>query len=375
MSRFLQPTTLRLPDEKERHATWLDIFFDLIFAVIVVQLSDRLSNKFSMTELFQCAALLIPSTWTWVSHTVFAARFDNNDGFHWLMTFLTMFAGAIMAIQIPTALENGATGFSIGFILSQFCLILLYLRPHTDKTTPKNITFFYLVGFGLGFSCWVISLFFAPPVKFYLWILGMSIYLATPWLGRKRVLSKAPLDTMYIPERFGSFTVIILGQIITAVVLGLEIASWHPTSVLISMMSFALAIIIWSQYYRFTQIADYKCTLGSGQPYIYTHIPLFISLMYIGVCTQHFISNAEVQQNIKDTFCFSIILYLTSFFLLQYIAIKRFQIRGAMYLGGISTILALFYAYPFSPTVIMCGVVLIFIILFALQYRFGCKSK
>ena len=60
MARFIRPVSLRLPDEKiERHTTWLEIFFDLIFAVIVVQLSDRLSNNFTLTGLFQCAALLI----------------------------------------------------------------------------------------------------------------------------------------------------------------------------------------------------------------------------------------------------------------------------------------------------------------------------
>ncbi len=48
MARFIRPIALRLPDEEiERHATWLEIFFDLIFAVIVVQLSDRLSNNFT----------------------------------------------------------------------------------------------------------------------------------------------------------------------------------------------------------------------------------------------------------------------------------------------------------------------------------------
>ena len=132
MLRFIRPTSLRLPDEKrERHTTWLEIFFDLIFAVIVVQLSDRLSNNFTLTGLLQCSALLLPSMWTWVSYTVFAARFDNNDGIHWLMTFVIMFAGAVMAIHIPTALENGGMGFSIGFIISQISLLFLYLRPHS----------------------------------------------------------------------------------------------------------------------------------------------------------------------------------------------------------------------------------------------------
>ena len=265
MSRFIRPTSLRLPDEKkERHATWLEIFFDLIFAVIVVQLSDRLSNDFTLLGLCECVALLVPSMWAWVSYTVFAARFDNNDAIHWLMTFIIMFAGAVMAIQVPTALENGGTEFSIGFIISQISLLVLYSRPLQGKTTPKNISHFYLIGYGLAVICWIVSLFFDAPQKFILWTLGMCIYLSIPLIGRKKVLSKAPLDTTYIPERFGSFTVIILGQMIASAVFGLGSASWHPSSVVTSMMAFAFAILIWGQYYLFTQIADYKCTLGTG---------------------------------------------------------------------------------------------------------------
>ncbi|MBA3721434.1 MAG: low temperature requirement protein A [Parachlamydiaceae bacterium] len=376
MSRFISPTSLRLPDERnERHATWLEIFFDLIFSVIVLQLSDRLSNNLTLIGLLQCTALFIPSMWTWVSYTVFAARFDNNDGLHWLMTFIIMFAGAVMAIQIPTALENGGTGFSIGFLISQISLLLLYLRPLYDKTAPKNMMYLYIIGFGLAGIFWIISLFFDPPEKYIFWSLGMLIYLITPWIGRKKILSKAPLDTTYIPERFGAFTVIILGQIIVSVVFGLQSANWHASAVITSMMAFAFAILIWGQYYRFTQIADYKCTLGSGQIYIYSHIPLIISLIIIGVCSQKLISSQELHRNEKNIFCFSIILYLSSFYLLQYIAIKKYQIRGLVYLGGVFAILSLFYLHSFSPMTIMSGIVLIFIALFAIQYRLGCKHS
>lgn len=374
MSDFIRATQLRLPEENERHGTWLDIFFDLIFSVMVVQLSDRLSNNLNPMGLFQCSALFIPSLWTWASYTVFAARFDNNDGIHWLMTFIIMFAGAVMAIQIPTALEYGGTGFSIGFIISQISLLLLYLRPHQDKTTPKNLTRLYIIGFGLGVMCWIISLFFDAPTKYILWMIGMSIYFITPWIGRKKILSKAPLDTFYIPERFGAFTVIILGQIIASVVFGLESSSWLPTSVVTSIMAFALAMLIWGQYYWFTQIADFKCTLGSGQPYIFTHIPLINSMIIIGVCAQNFISNTEIHPNVKAIFCFSIILYLSSFCLLQYIARPKFKMLGLIYFGGILTIIGLFYWSALSSMILMSEVVFVFIALFFIQYQLDCKS-
>lgn len=374
---LIRPASLRLPNEElERHTTWLEIFFDLIFAVIMIQLSDRLLHHLSVIGILECAALFMPVMWTWASYTVFAARFDNNDFIHWVMTFVIMFAGIIMAIQIPVALEKGATGFSIGFLIAQISLLVLYSRTIYDNLTPKNITMLYMIGFGLGGICWIISLFFEPPIKFMLWILGMCFYLLTPWLGKKRILAQAPLDTIYIPERFGSFTIIILGQIIASVVFGLESASWYPSSVITSIMAFILAILIWVQYYRFTQIADYKCTLGSGQSYIYTHIPLIISMIIIGVSAEDFITKPTlIHENVNSIFCFAIILYLSSFYLLQYIAIRQFKIRGLVYLGGITAILFLFFLYPLSAMLTMSGIVIIFMVLFAIQYWLGRQMQ
>ncbi len=377
MSRFIHSTSLRLPDNSiERHTTWLEIFFDLIAAIIVVQISDRLSNNLTPLGIFYCIALFIPTFWMWVSYTIFAARFDNNDAIHWGMTFVTMFAGVIMAIQIPTALEEGANVFAIGFIISQIALILLYTRAFFDKSTPKSITLFYLSCFSIAITCWIISLFFPPLIKFSLWALGMSIYLIMPWIGRKRILSKAPLDTVYVPERFGAFTIIILGQTIAAVVFGLESASWHPTAIITSMMAFILATLIWGQYYRFIRRADYKCTFGSGQPYIYAHIPLIIGLIIIGVCAKEFIiGSTHIEEYISHLFCLAIILYLSSFLLLQYITIRKFKMRGLSYLGGITALLLLFFVYPLSPVLLISGVALIFLALLAIQFELGAQKS
>ena len=43
-SRWHDPPRLRtLDDEDERHATWLELFFDLVFVVAVAQLADGLA--------------------------------------------------------------------------------------------------------------------------------------------------------------------------------------------------------------------------------------------------------------------------------------------------------------------------------------------
>ena len=372
----MHSASLRLPREDgERHATWLEIFFDLIFAVIVVQLSSRLSSPLDINSIIESCALFMPVMWTWASYTVFAARFDNNDFIHWVITFVIMFAGVIMAIQIPFALEEGANGFAVGFIISQISLIALYSRTNIENLAHKKMITLYLIGYGAAVVCWLVSIYFDSPAKFVLWFVGMSIYFATPWIGRKKILSKAPLDPFYIPERFGSLTVIILGQTVASVVFGLEFAHWQMSSVLMGILSFILAVLIWVQYYLFNQMAQYKCTLGSGQPYIYTHIPFIISLIVIGVCTQDFIqASTVIHENVNVYFCAAIIINLLSFYLFFKITVRKYKLVRMAYTLSVLAIILLFFLHSLSSLVIMAGIVLIFSAILGVQY-FSSRKK
>lgn len=372
MPALIRKTHFRDPsDELERHTTWLEIFFDLIFAVIVTELAFNLFKNLSYLGVVKSLALFIPVIWTWASYTVFAARFDNDDVIHWFMTFIIMFAGAIMATQISLALDKNANGYAIGFVIAQLGILLLYARVIYDPQIPKSVLELYLIGFGIGAILWIISLFVATPYKFMLWVSGMVVYMITPWIGRKKILAQLPLHPVYIPERFGAFTIIILGQMITAVVFGLESAEWNADSIITGVLAFGLGILIWAQYYRFTQRADYKCTLRSGQPYIYLHIPLILSLIMMGACAEDFIIAPDVvHPHVHSIFCFATILWLVSFYMLQYVAIAHLHVRKYVYILGILLILSLILLVNFSAIVTLALIVATFAIIFYFQCYF-----
>ncbi len=318
---------LHQPDEElERHATWLELFFDLVFVVAITQLSDKLSDHLTLSGIWQFLALFIPVTWAWGGHTVYAARFDPDDLVHRIMTFVIMFAAAIMTVHIPYAFGKNANGFAIGYIIARTSLLLLYLRVFFVPAV-KHMTLLYLVGFGLGIMCWCISLSFAPPIKFYWWAFGISIELLTPWVGKRKILSKLPLDTRHIPERFGLFTIIVLGECVAGVILGLTHTDLHWKAILASIMAFMLSTLIWLQYYSYMEAADYKCSLNSGQSFIYTHFPLVIGIVLIGICVEKMIiasaASVPLSAALNTTFCASLILWLISFFLCN-----AFQLRN-----------------------------------------------
>ncbi len=65
--------------EKERHATWLELFYDLVFVAVVSQLADNLDHDISLTGLLSFIALFIPVFFAWLGTTFFATRFGTDD--------------------------------------------------------------------------------------------------------------------------------------------------------------------------------------------------------------------------------------------------------------------------------------------------------
>jgi low temperature requirement protein LtrA len=60
--------------EKERHASWLENFYDLMVAVVVFQLSSILNHNVSVSGFFALVALFIPVFWSWIGVTFYNSR-------------------------------------------------------------------------------------------------------------------------------------------------------------------------------------------------------------------------------------------------------------------------------------------------------------
>jgi low temperature requirement protein LtrA len=370
-----KPPSLRLPDgEKRRSATWLELFYDLVFVVAVAQLSQRLSHHISLIDLMKFVGLFIPIWWAWVGHTVYATRFDTDDIVHRLLTLLIMFAGVIMAIYVPSGLEEGASGYASGYVMARVCLLIFYIRARLHVPEAKQMTTLYLTGFGLGALCWSISIAFPSPFKFILWAIGLCIDFVTPWIGRKRFLQKAPLDTSHFPERFGLFTIIVLGETVLSVVSGLSNSAWNLLSFVSGILAFLLAISIWWIYFTFIQEVKHECHLGSGQPFIYAHLPIVVSLTAIGASISNIIqdsSSVVLGTEAVQLFCGATAVWLISFLIVQHLSIKSKMLRPllAQYSIGIILIVLLSTFWLLNPIIVLGIVDVIFLIILLVELR------
>jgi low temperature requirement protein LtrA len=82
-SRLLDPPRIRTLDAEEdvRRATWLELFFDLVFVVAVAQLANALSDDMTLEGFLIFGGLFIPVWWAWTGYTFYADRFDTTTPF------------------------------------------------------------------------------------------------------------------------------------------------------------------------------------------------------------------------------------------------------------------------------------------------------
>jgi len=81
--------------EVNRRTTWLEAFFDLIFAVTIGDVTHILSHTheghLDPLQFWKFVLVFIPLWWIWASHTMYANRFDADDRKHRLATLLIRF--------------------------------------------------------------------------------------------------------------------------------------------------------------------------------------------------------------------------------------------------------------------------------------------
>jgi low temperature requirement protein LtrA len=94
---------------------------------------------------------------------------------------------------------------------------------------------------------WIISALLEVPERYWVWALALAVDFLTPWLAVKHSM-KFPPDGTHFPERFGLFTIILLGEFVAAVMRGIESQeywSFSAAATAFSSMAFAFVLRWW----------------------------------------------------------------------------------------------------------------------------------
>jgi len=283
---------------EERHATWTELFYDLIFVVAVAQVAHGLSDDVSVRGVAVYAGLFTVVWWVWIGHTIYADRFDSDDLLHRGLTGLQMLAIASIALFLGKGVERHTTGFVLSFLSVRLILILCNLRVYRHVPASRPLLNRYVAGYSLEVALWASSLAVGATGRYWLWAIAITISMAMPFASRRQQ-SGARIDSGHLTERIGLFTIIVLGEAILSVVDGAAAREdLAPASLGAAALAFAAVFSIWWIYFdaaggraitSFTDEPRPRATLSSLL-WVYIHIPFTMALAAFGVGVEHIVA-------------------------------------------------------------------------------------
>ena len=291
----LEPPRLRTTADprEERHATWFELYFDLVFVAAVSQLGAALERDPSAPVFARFAALFVVVMWAWILYALYANRFDTDDLIYRLAKAGGMLAIAAVAVNLHQVMDGhgGSVGFAAGYVALRAFLIALYLRAWgQDHAQGRALSRVYVVGYSATTALWLASIFVPSPWRYGLWCVAMLIDLAIPTRAWA-VLKGAAVVVSHLTERFGTFFIIVLGESVVATVAGVAGLEFTARSWIVAATCFAIALCLWWIYF---DLAD-TSVVGRGVLgliFVYGHFPLLAGVAAFGDGTRLAITEA-----------------------------------------------------------------------------------
>ena len=270
-----------------RKVTWLELFFDLIFVAAVAQVGEPLREDYTLAGLFRYSVLFILIWWAWIGNSVFATRFNTDDVLQRALTLVQMFAVAAMAANATEALDSrSSAGFAAAYAALRFVLVAQYARARQIERA-RGLATRYLAGHGFAAALWLTSAFVPAPARFAIWAVALAIDLGTPWMAVAHSVD-VPTDAAHLPERFGLFTLILLGESVIAVMQGMKSQDdWSVAAASSAFLGMGIAFALWWWYFDGATTASEHHIRSHADAvrfhiWSYAHLPLYLGIAVAG---------------------------------------------------------------------------------------------
>jgi low temperature requirement protein LtrA len=173
-------------------------------------------------------------------------------------------------------------GFAAAFVLARVSLLVLYGRAYRAVPATRRATRVIMAWYTFSALLWVGVT--GPPTgwRYVAWALVLVVELVGPWFGWSE-LQQIPADAVHLPDRVGSFVLIALYVSMWALVQGLSDVRWQTASLAAALFAFAIVIMLWWLYFAYLDSAATGTRIKGGMPYVYAHLPIVLSLTFIGV--------------------------------------------------------------------------------------------
>lgn len=279
---------IRDPAEEHRASTPLELFFDLTYVVAVGRAATALHHQLAeghiAVGLIGFGTMFFAIWWGWMNYTWFASAHDSDDIAHRLLTLVQITGVLIFAAGVTRAAEHQDFAIVVlGFFVMRVGLIGSWLRVARDQPEVRQRALRFAAALAIVQALWIARLAVPPSVLLLSFVILAGIEMCVP-IWAERVGTIVPFHPEHIEERYGLFTIILLGESILSATAGFQTAfdEGGLTDGLLAVGLGGLVLAFGAWWLYFDHPGHIAPSSDNAFVWGYAHVVLFASLAAVG---------------------------------------------------------------------------------------------
>jgi low temperature requirement protein LtrA len=267
-----------------RTVSFLELFYDLVYVAVIAQAAHHLTDHVSARGLAEFAVVFALIWTAWVNGSLYLELHGREDGRTRNIVFVQMGVLVLLAVFTADAADESGRGFAL--VYATFLAISTWLwytvRREDRRDHPEFLTLTgrYVTAMGLGAVVMSASAFLPVEPRLLVWagtvvawIIGLTL------AGRSAVgLSRGVPPTDSLVERFGLFTIIVLGEFVFGVVQGLSAPERDLVTITTGMIALVIGFGFWWIYFDLVGRRLPRSDGGALANWLLSHLPITMSI-------------------------------------------------------------------------------------------------
>ncbi|MGC4749796.1 low temperature requirement protein A [Micromonospora sp. DT201] len=282
---FYRPMRPRRRDEPHRAATPLELFFDLCFVVAVAQAASSLHHDVAEGHLGHAATsyamVFFAIWWSWVNFTWFASAYDTDDDVYRITTLVQISGALILAAGVPRAFAGGDFAvITYGYVVMRLAAVVQWSRAAAGDPTHRLAARRYAIGVTVVQLGWLLRLVLPAEWGIASFVLLGLADLLVPAVAERPGMT--PWHPRHITERYGLFTLIVLGEAVLAISMAIQTGLDAGEHGLWSLAAAGAVIVFALWWLYFDRPIEAPSRLPYSLIWGYGHYLIFAAIAAIG---------------------------------------------------------------------------------------------
>ena len=221
----------RDPHEAHRVSTPLELFFDLVFVVAINFAAGAFHHDLAENHirhgLTSFSMIIFAITWAWINFTWFSSAYDNDDALYRLAVFVQMTGALVLAAGVERAFsERDIRIVVVGYVIMRLALVAQWIRAGHADPTHRTQAYRYAIGITVVQIAWIWLGFWANSVTLWMFATLVVCEMLVPVIAERGNMTTWHPE--HIGERYGLFTIIVLGEAVLASALAIQTRGRRP---------------------------------------------------------------------------------------------------------------------------------------------------